>query len=155
MRKLEVLPFNFSEHDDTLLRNEGKHRTRAGAAGAGCGGEAGPRAAPPRPPRRASAWAGGSWRVGRAAGLCRGNRRCVAELPRRCGYEHAAPAPAAAGTTYSAAGDPWPLNPVNDSAVEAYQSSLWNEGFNVVITVQRISSYYVRGLGEARLECCA
>ena len=40
---------------------------------------------------------------------------------------------AATGTTVSPPDDPWPINP-NGSTVEAYNSQLWNEGFNIVIT---------------------
>ncbi|GAB4813008.1 hypothetical protein N2152v2_000054 [Parachlorella kessleri] len=49
---------------------------------------------------------------------------------------------ASAGATYSAPGDPWPINPANKS-VTPFTSQLWTEGVDVVITVGRISNYYI------------
>ncbi|KAL4421658.1 hypothetical protein ABPG77_001199 [Micractinium sp. CCAP 211/92] len=46
------------------------------------------------------------------------------------------------GSTTSAAGDPWPLNPANDNQ-SAFTSYLWGTGAEIFIEVDRISTYYI------------
>ena len=56
--------------------------------------------------------------------------------------------------TYSSPSDPWPLSPQDPNATH-FQGYLWSEGFNIVISVQRISVYYVSISGRSRRAACA
>ncbi|KAL4424607.1 hypothetical protein ABPG77_009191 [Micractinium sp. CCAP 211/92] len=47
-----------------------------------------------------------------------------------------------AGSTYSAAGDPWPLNPASNNQ-SAFTGYLWQTGAEIFIEVDRISTYYI------------
>lgn len=47
----------------------------------------------------------------------------------------------AGGSTLSAPGDPWPINPA-DPSVQAFQGVLWQTGVEIFIVVDRISLYY-------------
>ncbi|KAL4421264.1 hypothetical protein ABPG75_010555 [Micractinium tetrahymenae] len=48
----------------------------------------------------------------------------------------------AGGSTYSAAGDPWPLNPASANQT-AFSGYLWHTGAEIFLEVDRISNYYI------------
>ncbi|GAB4813010.1 hypothetical protein N2152v2_000056, partial [Parachlorella kessleri] len=70
------------------------------------------------------------------------NIKAVEVIPYNFSAHAAAVIRNSAGASTSAPGDPWPINPANKS-VTPFTSQLWTEGVNVVITVGRISDYYI------------
>lgn len=50
--------------------------------------------------------------------------------------------PCHAGSTYSTAGDPWPINP-EDPNTPTFVGLLWQNGFEIYIEINRLSTHYV------------